>query len=97
MISRGRPGRSRSDDDDVGLGAVVLGCGVLCYWAYCDLPTAYLLAPTGMASGLVRLYNFMHFGHSAAMSMEAAIVMLLPLALWGLVTAVARSRLWVRW
>jgi hypothetical protein len=46
---------------------------LLCYWAYCDLPSAYLLAPTGMASGLVRLYNFMHFGRSAALSGEASL------------------------
>jgi hypothetical protein len=75
----------------------IAACGLLCYWAYLDLTSAALLAPPGMASVVVRLYNFMHFGHSAAMSMEAAIVMLLPLALWGFVTAVARSRLWVRW
>ena len=50
----------------------VLAAGLLCYWAYCDLPTAYMLAPTGMVSGLVRLYNFMHFGRSAALSAEAS-------------------------
>ena len=50
-----------------------LAMSLLCYWAYCDLPTAYLLAPTGMAPGLVRLYNFMHFGRSAALSAEACL------------------------
>ena len=50
-----------------------LAMSVLCSWAYCDLPTAYLLAPTGMAPGLVRLYNFMHFGRSAALSAEACL------------------------
>jgi len=49
----------------------LLAIGLLCYWAYLDLPTAYLLAPSGMTSGLVRLYNFMHFGRSAALSAEA--------------------------
>lgn len=57
-----------------------LATGLLCYWAYCDLPSAYLLAPTGMASGLVRLYNFMHFGRSAALSAEASVFFGLPIA-----------------
>jgi hypothetical protein len=55
-----------------------LALGLLGYWAYCDLPSAYLLAPTGMASGLVRLYNFMHFGRSAALSAEASVFFGLP-------------------
>jgi hypothetical protein len=49
----------------------LLAVGLLCYWAYLDLSTAYLLAPSGMPSGLVRLYNFMHFGRSSALSAEA--------------------------
>jgi hypothetical protein len=57
-----------------------LAASLLCYWAYCDLPTAYLLAPTGMASGLVRLYNFMHFGRSAAKSAESCVFFGIPLA-----------------
>ena len=69
----------------------VAACGLLCYWAYLDLTSAALLSPPGMASVVKRLYNFMHFGHSAAMSMEAAIVMLLPLALWGTMIALARA------
>ena len=48
-----------------------MAIGLLCYWAYLDLSTAYLLAPSGMSSGLVRLYNFMHFGRSVALSTEA--------------------------
>lgn len=56
-----------------------LAASLVCYWAYCDLPTAYLLAPTGMASGLVRLYNFMHFGRSAALSAEASLFFGTPL------------------
>ena len=56
-----------------------LAMSLLCYWAYCDLPTAYLLAPTGMASGVVRLYNFMHFGRSAALSAEAILFFVAPI------------------
>ncbi len=55
-----------------------LAASLLSYWAYCDLPTAYLLAPSGMASGLVRLYNFMHFGRSAALSAEASVFFGVP-------------------
>lgn len=52
---------------------------LLFYWAYLDLSTAYLLAPVGMPSGLVRLYNFMHFGRSAALSAEAVLFFGTPL------------------
>jgi hypothetical protein len=55
-----------------------LAVSLLCYWAYCDLPIAYLLAPSRMASGLVRLYNFMHFGRSAALSAEASVFFGVP-------------------
>ena len=68
-----------------------LSAGLLCCWAYCDLPTAYLLAPTGMASGLVRLYNFMHFGRSAALSAEASLFFGIPVACLFLLMFVNRS------
>ena len=67
-----------------------LAVSLLCYWAYCDLPTAYLLAPTGMASGLVRLYNFMHFGRSAALSAEATVFFGVPVVCFLLVLLVNR-------
>lgn len=70
--------------------------GVMCYWAYLDLTVAAILHPPGMTPVMVRLYNFMHFGHSAAMSMEAAVVMFLPVILWGLMMAVLRSICWGR-
>jgi len=69
-----------------------LAMSLLCYWAYCDLPTAYLLAPTGMASGLVRLYNFMHFGRSAALSAEACLFFTAPLVGAGFVLLIVRWR-----
>jgi hypothetical protein len=67
-----------------------LAASLLCYWAYCDLPTAYMLAPTGMASGLVRLYNFMHFGRSAALSAEACVFFGAPVVLISLLYASLR-------
>lgn len=68
-----------------------LAVGLLCYWAYCDLPTAYMLAPTGMASGLVRLYNFMHFGRSAAVSAESLIFFGVPVICFALILVVNRK------
>lgn len=67
-----------------------LAVSLLCYWAYCDLPTAYMLAPSGMASGLVRLYNFMHFGRSAALSAEALVFFGVPIACLSLLMFVKR-------
>ncbi|HEY0982771.1 MULTISPECIES: hypothetical protein [unclassified Schlesneria] len=68
----------------------LLAIGLLCYWAYLDLSTAYLLAPTGMPSGLVRLYNFMHFGRSAALSAEAFAFFGMPIALLCLAIGIMR-------
>jgi hypothetical protein len=58
-----------------------LAVALLTYWGYLDLTTAYLLAPSGLTSGVVRLYNFMHFGRTAALSAEAAVLLLGPLVL----------------
>lgn len=68
-----------------------LAIGLLCGWAYCDLPTAYLLAPTGMASGLVKLYNFMHFGRLASLSAEASVFFGVPVICFFLLLIVNRS------
>lgn len=56
--------------------------GLLCYWAYLDLSTAYLLHPSSMEPGLVRLYNFMHFGRSSALSAESLFFFGVPLIGW---------------
>ncbi|MDX1967240.1 MAG: hypothetical protein SFV23_08730 [Planctomycetaceae bacterium] len=58
-----------------------LAVSALVYWGYLDLTLAYLLAPPGMPSGVVRLYNFMHFGRTAALSAEAAVLLMGPLLL----------------
>jgi len=72
----------------------IAAVGVLCYWAYLDLTSAGLLAPPGMASVVVRLYNFMHNGHSAALSMEATVAMCVPVIAWGTVLLTARLGRW---
>jgi hypothetical protein len=70
--------------------------GLLCYWAYLDLSTAYLLAPSSMNSGLVRLYNFMHFGRSAALSAEAFLFFGLPVTAWICIRPILK-RVWCFW
>ena len=56
-----------------------LAVAMLTYWGYLELTLADLLAPTGVTSGVVRLYNFMHFGRTSALSAEAAVLLLVPL------------------
>ena len=67
-----------------------LAIGLLCYWAYVDLSSAYLLAPSGMSSGLVRLYDFMHYGRSAPLSAESLLFFGLPLFVMFLVLRIGR-------
>lgn len=55
-----------------------LAVGLVCWWGYLDVTVASLLNPTGMVPGIVRLYNFMHYGRSAALSAEAAVLLLTP-------------------
>ncbi len=50
-------------------------------FACADVLLTALLAPTGMATGTVRLYNFMHYGHSAALTAEALLLAIVPFAL----------------
>lgn len=57
----------------------LLGMGLLCYWAYLDLSTAVMLAPSGIPSGLVRLYNFMHYNRTEALSAESFVFFGTPL------------------
>jgi len=60
---------------------VAMALGLLTCWSYLDLTTAYLLAPSGLPSGMVRLYNFMHFGRTSALSAEALILVMGPMAM----------------
>ena len=71
----------------------LLAVALLCYWAYLDLSSAYLLAPSGMPSGLVRLYNFMHFGRTSALSAEATLFFGFPIIATCFVFLIQRARL----
>jgi ABC-type Fe3+ transport system permease subunit len=60
---------------------------VVCYWGYLELTPVAILAPPGMASAPMRLYNMMHYGHNYILSAMtllamAAPVVLLAIALW---------------
>lgn len=57
----------------------------LVYWGYLDLTLASMLAPAAMTPGIVRLYNFMHYGRSTMLSVEAITILLVPVAIAGLV------------
>ncbi len=63
----------------------------LVYWSYLELTLAALLAPTGVPSGLVRLYNFLHFGRTAALSAEMTVLLGCPLLLAAVVWGLARK------
>lgn len=63
----------------------------LVYWGYLELTIASLLAPTGLPSGIVRLYNFLHYGRTAALSVEVALLLGGPLLIAGLVWLLVRS------
>lgn len=45
----------------------------------CDLAASAILHPVGMTPVLVRLYHFMHYGQSAALSARLVLAMLVPL------------------
>lgn len=58
-----------------------LALSVLSYLAYLELTCATILAPVYMVPAPVRLYNLMHYGHSAVLSAMLLIAFLLPVAL----------------
>ncbi|QDT37346.1 hypothetical protein [Stratiformator vulcanicus] len=59
--------------------------GLLAWWAYSDVNAAAVLAPVSVVSPAVRLYNFMHYGHNASLSLRAALCVAIPLLIYFLV------------
>ena len=51
------------------------------WWGYFNLTLAAMLAPVGMVTAPVNLYNLMHYGRTAALSAIALLAVLLPLTL----------------
>jgi hypothetical protein len=65
------------------------------YWAYLDLTSAAMLAPTGMASAPVRLYDLMHFSRTSLLSAQTCLTLLVPVVLLWIGFGVRRQV--VRW
>ena len=55
-----------------------LAAGMLCIWGYLELTPVAILAPPGMTSAPVRLYNLMHYGRSYTVSALTLLAMLVP-------------------
>lgn len=51
---------------------------LLFVWGYCDLSASALLAPSQMTPVLVRLYNFMHYGHTMVLSAMVCLAFAVP-------------------
>jgi ABC-type Fe3+ transport system permease subunit len=68
-----------------------LAAGVLCIWGYLELTPVAILAPPGVTSAPVRLYNLMHYGRSYVVSAMTLLAMLVPPLLLLAAAGVRRS------
>lgn len=62
----------------------------LTWWCAWELPASAVLHPLDMTPVLVLLYNFMHYGESAALSAQLGLALIVPLAGLALLYPVAR-------
>ncbi len=69
-----------------------LAAGILCVWGYLELTPVAILAPPGMTSAPVRLYNLMHYGRSYVVAAMTLVAMAVPPAV--LVAAGGVRRVW---
>ncbi|HUG92927.1 MAG TPA: hypothetical protein VML55_18945 [Planctomycetaceae bacterium] len=69
----------------------LLAAGVLCVWGYLELLPASILAPPGMRSAIVRLYEDMHYGRNAVLSTITLLAMLAPAVVLVLAARVLRA------
>jgi ABC-type Fe3+ transport system permease subunit len=67
-----------------------LAAGMLCIWGYLELTPVAILAPPGLMSAPVRLYNLMHYGRSYLVSALTLIAMLVPPLLLALLAGLRR-------
>ena len=51
---------------------------LICYWGYLELTATALLAPTGIVTISVRLYNLMHYSRNSVLSAMTILTMALP-------------------
>jgi len=62
-------------------------------WSYFELTAAAILAPAGMATLPVRLYNLTHYGQTPTLSVMICAAFLVPVFVVGLVRWIA-PRIW---
>jgi ABC-type Fe3+ transport system permease subunit len=67
-----------------------LAAGMLCIWGYLELTPVAILAPPGLMSAPVRLYNLMHYGRSYLVSALTLIALLVPPLLLALLAGLRR-------
>jgi len=65
----------------------------LVWWSYFDLTISSMLAPAGAVSAPVRLFNQMHYGHSAMLSALTGGAVLIPVGLLCLLMGMRRIAL----
>ncbi|HUT37275.1 MAG TPA: hypothetical protein VNE39_27585 [Planctomycetota bacterium] len=66
-----------------GQGKLAVAFLLFC-WGYFDLTASAILAPSQMAPVIYRLYNFMHYGQTAALSTMVLVCFAVPFLLCGL-------------
>jgi len=72
-----------------GQGKLAVAFLLFC-WGYFDLTASAILAPSQMTPVTWRLYNFMHYGHTAALSTMVLVCFLVPFLLCALFFASLR-------
>jgi iron(III) transport system permease protein len=73
-----------------------LAAGILCLWGYLELTPVAILAPPGITSAPVRLYNLMHYGRSYVVSAMTLVAMAVPPLLLLVLALVRKPLLRVR-
>jgi len=81
--------------DDLQIKGIFWSTVLVWYWAYWEMTPASLLAPPGAMSFSVRLYNFMHYGQSGALSTMLLAAIVVPIA--AIVSLAGLRPLIVRW
>ena len=77
-------------------GQLLAACAV-CLWGYLELTPVSILAPPGLTSAPVRLYNLMHYGRSHVLSALTLVSMIAPVILAGMALALAWLVLKLYW
>lgn len=73
-----------------------LAAGILCLWGYLELTPVAILAPPGVTSAPVRLYNLMHYGRSFSVAAMTLVAMAAPPLLLLAITGLRRLALRLR-